>query len=73
MPPRPPHPVPYVRDDRETPLCVGRDGESYKGDLGLRKTRIFLQMGLDRQITDLPVGSSTPDQTFVPASIVADM
>jgi hypothetical protein len=20
-PPRPPHPVPYVRDDRETPLC----------------------------------------------------
>ena len=24
--PRPPHPVPYVRDDRETPLCVGRDG-----------------------------------------------
>ena len=24
--PRPPHPLPYVRDDRETPLCVGRDG-----------------------------------------------
>jgi len=23
--PRPPHPVPYVRDDRETPLCrLGR-------------------------------------------------
>ena len=21
--PRPPHPLPYVRDDRETPLCVG--------------------------------------------------
>jgi hypothetical protein len=24
-PPRPPHPAPYVRDDRETPLCLGRD------------------------------------------------
>jgi hypothetical protein len=23
---RPPHPAPYVCDDRETPLCVGRDG-----------------------------------------------
>jgi len=29
--PRPPHPVPNVRDDRETPLCVGRDG----GDIEL--------------------------------------
>jgi hypothetical protein len=26
MLPRPPHPVPYVRDDHDTPLCVGRDG-----------------------------------------------
>jgi hypothetical protein len=25
---------PYVRDDRETSLCVGRDGEGYAGDLG---------------------------------------
>jgi|ERR1700722_15380466 hypothetical protein len=25
--PRPPQPVPYVRDDRETPLRVGRDDE----------------------------------------------
>jgi hypothetical protein len=25
--PRPSHPLPYVRDDRETPLCVGRDGD----------------------------------------------
>src|SRR5258708_49714 len=25
--PRPPHPAAYVRDDRETPLCVGRDGD----------------------------------------------
>src|ERR1019366_7706383 len=33
-PPRPPHPAPYVRDDRETPLCVGRDGKGYRFDLG---------------------------------------
>src|ERR1700693_4847567 len=45
--PRPPHPVPYVRDDRETPLCVGRDGETSKTDLGQRRREIFLQMGLD--------------------------
>ena len=32
--PRPPHPVPYVRDDRETPLCVGRDAKSSRCDLG---------------------------------------
>jgi hypothetical protein len=38
---------PYVRDDRETPLCVGRDGEGYAGDLGQKKMRIFLRRGLD--------------------------
>src|SRR3981081_3595867 len=44
--PRPPHPVPYVRDDRETPLCVGRDAQSSRSDLGGVKTEIFLQKGL---------------------------
>ena len=44
---RPPHPAPYVRDDRETPLCVGRDGGGYTCDLGQRRREIFLQMGLD--------------------------
>ena len=39
--PRPPHPVPYVRDDRETPLCVGRDGQSSRGDWGVRKPKYF--------------------------------
>src|SRR5258708_4482692 len=38
---------PYVRDDRETPLCVGRDGEGYRSDLGQRRSGIFLQTGLD--------------------------
>src|SRR5260221_11086033 len=31
---RPPHPAPYVRDDRDTPLSVGRDGEGYRFGLG---------------------------------------
>src|SRR5712671_1449662 len=38
---------PYVRDDRETPLCVGRDTQSSRRDLGCAKTEIFLQRGLD--------------------------
>jgi hypothetical protein len=46
--PRPPHPVPYVRDDRETPLCVGRDGGSSRSDLGRRRSEIFFAEGLDR-------------------------
>jgi hypothetical protein len=45
--PRPPHPVPNVRDDRETPLCVGRDGGSSRVDLGFSRSRIFFRKGLD--------------------------
>ena len=37
-----------VRDDREPPLC-GTGRLEYKGDLGFRKNRIFLQRGLDRK------------------------
>jgi hypothetical protein len=41
---------PRGRDDRVSPLCgTGRRG--YRSDLGIRKTRIFLQKGLDRQVT----------------------
>jgi hypothetical protein len=36
---------PRVRDDRDTPLSVGRDGGRYSADLGLRKTRIFFRRG----------------------------
>ena len=32
--PRPPHPVPNVRDDRDTPLLWERDGEEEIADLG---------------------------------------
>src|SRR5450759_4392148 len=35
---------------------VGRDGEGYRFDLGKMRSGIFLQMGLDRQVTDLPDG-----------------
>jgi len=42
--PRPPHPLPNVRDDRETPLCgPGRD--KYAGDLGGARSEIFLMRG----------------------------
>jgi hypothetical protein len=53
---RPPHPAPNVRDDRETPLY--RDGMAWgsKGVSTRRRSEIFLQAGLDRQMTDLPVG-----------------
>ena len=37
---------------------AGRDGEGCRFDLGLSKTEIFLKRGLDRQITDLPVGQN---------------
>jgi hypothetical protein len=46
----------YVRDDRETPLCVGRDVGSCRDDLGLRGSGIFLRRGMDRLMGDLPVG-----------------
>jgi hypothetical protein len=34
---------------------LGRDGEGYKSDLGETRTEIFLQPGMDRHFTDLPV------------------
>ena len=38
-------PQPYVRDDRETPLCVGRDGGGYRSDLGQAGREIFFAEG----------------------------
>jgi hypothetical protein len=57
-PQRPPHPAPYVRDDREAPLLWEQDDRSFRDDLGWLKTKIFLQTGLDRLMGDLPVGRS---------------
>jgi hypothetical protein len=47
---------PRVRDDRDTPLCVGRNGSGYRSDLGIVKTEIFLREGLDTKIAEQPVG-----------------
>src|SRR6202171_3862993 len=46
---------PNVRDDGQRPSS-GRNGAGSKSDLGLRRSGIFLQRGLDTQFTDLPVG-----------------
>src|SRR6202165_3634620 len=45
---------PNVRDDGQRPSS-GRNGAGSKSDLGLRRSGIFLQRGLDTQFTDLPV------------------
>ena len=57
---------------------VGRDRRGYKPDLGLRKIRIFLQKGLDRRFSDLPVGSGDRSQGWIerfakPISVVRNM
>src|SRR4051794_32486354 len=44
---RPPHPAPYVRDDREPPLLWVQDGADHTSDLGFGKTEIFFMGGLD--------------------------
>ena len=40
-PPRPPHPAAYVRDDRETPLGLGRDDSLYSCFYQTAKRNIF--------------------------------
>jgi hypothetical protein len=50
---RPSHPAPNVRDDHDTPLWV-RDGERYAGDLGEKKTRIFLRRSWTGESPDSP-------------------
>jgi hypothetical protein len=48
-----------VRDDRDRP-SLERDGAGYESDLGEARRNIFLQMGLDRKLSDLLVGQSVP-------------
>jgi hypothetical protein len=43
--PRPSHPLPYVRDDRETPLCVGRDANDTEVICVKRKCKYFCKGG----------------------------
>src|ERR1700733_13488894 len=42
---RPSHPLPYVRDDRETPLVCGPGWKRHRSDLGQKRTEIFLRGG----------------------------
>jgi hypothetical protein len=49
----------------------GRDGGGYKGDLGVRKTRIFLQKGWTGFRDGRPTGKSLPIKPAAPASITA--
>src|SRR5258706_11122584 len=44
--PRPPHPAPNVRDDREAPLLWARDGGSPSADLPDSESGIFLISGI---------------------------
>jgi hypothetical protein len=57
--PRPPHPAPYVRDDRETPLCVGRDGRTCRDDLPDEPSGIFFESGLDSNLVICPSGTKS--------------
>jgi hypothetical protein len=50
---------PYVRDDRETPLCVGRDGQTHKDVSTNHGSEIFLQRGLDSPVNKPPDGQIT--------------
>src|SRR6266567_5872260 len=59
------HRIPLrVRDVAQRP-SVWSGMAGYRTDLHFRKTRIFLQMGLDRVVSDLPVGSDSVAQIAV--------
>jgi hypothetical protein len=55
-PARPPHPAPYVRDDRDTPLLWARDGRAGSADLPDGESGIFFVRGLDRKLVICPSG-----------------
>jgi len=64
-PPRPSHPAPNVRDDREAPLSWVRDRRKEATDLGSAQSGIFLQTGLD----DLNRIESTDEIAFYARAI----
>ncbi len=47
---------PRVRDDREPPLLVGRDGKRCTGVSTKRRNEKFLRMGVDRKCGEKPDG-----------------
>jgi len=48
MRPRPPHPAPNVRDDREAPLSIGCETRPLNHEFPKNGSRIFFAAGLDR-------------------------
>jgi hypothetical protein len=54
--PRPPHPAPNVRDDREPPLLGAQDGRGDKSDFSSKGSEISLPSGLDTPCAKQPVG-----------------
>jgi hypothetical protein len=56
-----------VRDDRDTPLCVGRDGETHRDVSTNHGSEIFLQRGLDMPVNKPPDGQITgPRREHIP-------
>jgi hypothetical protein len=60
---------PYVRDDRETPLCVGRDGETMEVIWVKREGAIFLREGLDSESVILPNDGRVNDAPIISAVV----
>jgi hypothetical protein len=56
--PRPPHPAAYVRDDRETPLCLGRDDFALFLFLPNGKAKNFCRRDWTRNSENSPPGKS---------------
>jgi hypothetical protein len=64
--PRPSHPLPNVRDDRDTPLLMGRDVGINKAVSTKSRSGIFSRAGMDKfshATIFLPVGQITPSLT----------
>jgi hypothetical protein len=57
---RPSHPVPNVRDDRETPLCVGRDGIAIFLFLPNGKAKNFSKQDWTGELPNSLSGKSRP-------------
>jgi hypothetical protein len=69
--PRPLHPAPNVRDDRETPLLSRRDGPTHTPDLHFGKTEFFCERGWTREPNSTsqtaPDGQISRVISFVPS------
>jgi hypothetical protein len=70
--PRPPHPAPHVRDDRDTPLLSRRDDGINKAASTKWGSEIFLRKGLDTKRADLPVGQNQRPLIVIRVSTMND-